>query len=371
MECPMRNRLLLRMSLFFDLYVNDDIRREESMAEKKKYSTIKDVAELAQTSTASVSSVLNPNSTRYISNELRERVLKAAKELNYYKSSVASSLKGMQMRTIALLLPQFQNPFFLRIAASIERWAYTHDFTIYICNSLDQPDREKKIIERALSQRVDGVIISPTSHGAENTQILRDLHIPYVVVDRPLVGVPSYSYATFDNFQLGALACQHLIDRGHRKLGFLEWTSPVESIQLRRFAVEQIARENRADLVVEYSAEIDRQAGYQAMERLMNKADGMTGLIFGQHMLAEGAYEYLRDRRLNIPEDISVVMLGTPDWALLHNPRFTCVKQPEQELGLAAADMLLEQIEKTAGGRTERKACFNCTLLPGESVKTL
>lgn len=341
------------------------------MSGKKKYSTIKEVAELAQTSTASVSSVLNPNNTRYISDALRERVLKAAKELNYYKSSVASSLKGMQMRTIALLLPQFQNPFFLRIAASVERWAYTHDFTILICNSLDQPAREKKIIERALSQRVDGIILSPTSKGAENTQILRDLHVPYVAVDRPLVGVPDYSYATFDNFQFGALACQHLIDHGHRKIGFLEWTSPVETIQLRRSAVEQIARENGAALVVEYSAQMDRQAGYQTMAQLMQKADGMTGLIFGQNMLAEGAYEYLRDHHLRIPEDISVVMLGTPDWALLHNPRFTCVKQPEQELGLAAADMLLEQIEATGEAGACRQARFCCTLMPGESVKTL
>ena len=156
---------------------------------------------MADTSTATVSYILNDSTERYVSAELKERVLQAAKELNYMKSAVASSLKGKDRGIISVLVPQFDNPFFTRIVMAIEEAAHQHGYFISISSTVDDMERERKIIKKMIEQRVDGLIISPTIQGTENTDHLRNLGIPYVILERPLIGVDQYDFVGSDNFK--------------------------------------------------------------------------------------------------------------------------------------------------------------------------
>ena len=154
-----------------------------------RFVTLKDVAEKAGTTVGTVSYVLNNKKGRYISDDLRQRVLVAASELNYIKCNGASSLKGMDRKLIGILIPQFENQFFTRICLAAEEVFVQHGYDLIICDTFDEPGREKAIIHRLLSQRVDGIIITPTVDGAENTKIARDVGMNMVVVDRPLEGL--------------------------------------------------------------------------------------------------------------------------------------------------------------------------------------
>ena len=206
------------------------------MGERRgKYPTIKDVARLANTSTATVSYVLSGNTDRLISLELRDRVLDAAEELHYTKSAVASSLRVNRRGLVFLLIPQFSNIYFTRACESLEDVIIANDFLPMICDTREDPERERKLIENAVAQRADGIILGPTSSGWKNTAILRKLNIPYVVVGReisPDKDSQEDNEAYFvgdDSYQAGFLAGQCFARNGHRRIGVIEWNGTVSS----------------------------------------------------------------------------------------------------------------------------------------------
>ena len=117
-----------------------------------QYATLKDVAERAGTTAATVSYILNGSTKRYVSEDMRRRVEAAAKELNYVKSSAASSLKGKKRKIIAVLVPQFANQMFTELVLGVERVADRYGYILSICNTFDDPQRELEI-RRMQAQR--------------------------------------------------------------------------------------------------------------------------------------------------------------------------------------------------------------------------
>ena len=196
--------------------------------QKAYYATIKDVAKLAGTSTATVSYVLNGNTERVMSPQLRQRVLDAAHELHYTKSAVASSLRAKQRGLVSILIPKFSNIYFTRVCESVEDVVFANDFMPMICDTREEPERERRLLENAVAQRVDGIILGPTNAGWENTALLRKMHIPYVVIGREIAphkdGEVNDSYfAGDDSYQAGFLAGQCLAQNGHRRIGVRPW----------------------------------------------------------------------------------------------------------------------------------------------------
>ena len=231
---------------------------------KKKYTTLKDVAKLADTSIATVSYILNDSTKRYVSAELKERVLQAAKELNYMKSAVASSLKGKDRGILSVLVPQFDNPFFTRIVMAIEETAHRYGYFISITSTVDDMERERKVIRKMIEQRVDGLIISPTIQGTENTDHLRNLGIPYVILERPLVGVNQYDFVGSDNFNSGYLAAKHLIENGHSRIGFVGWDTFI-NVQERKHGYLDAMEKNGLKVEPQWiqQGELGADSGYR------------------------------------------------------------------------------------------------------------
>lgn len=214
---------------------------------KGQYATLKDVAKRAGTTPATVSYVLNNSSERYISEEMKKNVLTAAKELNYVKSSVASSLRGKKTKIIAVLVPQFSNQFFTRMIVAIETIADEHEYILTIYNTFDDPVREKSIINRMVQHRVDGYIIAPTVEGFKNTEQLRHNGIPLVVVDRPLEGNENYIWVTTDNYQCGYESANYVIKYGHKNIAFVGWQTEILDLRERERGFSQVS-----DYVMEF-----------------------------------------------------------------------------------------------------------------------
>ena len=332
----------------------------------KKYATIKDIAQVVGTSVASVSAVLSQSDKRFVSPKLSAKILDAAKELNYIKSSMASGLKGINRRVIALLIPEFENSFFTRLAVGVENVARENDYTCFLCNTLDDSAQEYRIIENVIGHRVDGIILCPTMNGKENSQLIREYGIPYVVTNRPLVGFASYDYVTSDNYQAGVICAQELLSYNHQKIGFVGWKTDIPNVAKRQLGVQETVASS-----VEYydsvlSKELSTEAGFRCTREILSKEHGITALVYGHHALVPGGIAYLREAGLRIPEDISVIMIGLPDWAHVIAPKFTCIYLPAEEMGSLAAQMLIERIN--GHRRIVESRILQDELIKGESV---
>lgn len=351
-------------------YLDGMTKRDPAANELGGTPTIKDVAELARTSIATVSYVLN-NKHRYLRPELRQRVLDAAHELGYVKSAVASSLKGKPRGLLAILVPQFGNNFFTRICVEVESVSRNAGFVVTICNSDESPDQERSILERLVSQKIDGCILSPALSQSENAGLLDRHKVPYVVLERSMGTVtPEFDFVGHDNFQSGYLATRKLLDAGHRRIGFLGWDSPIPNIHDRkagyRAALADAGVPARADWIV--LADLSLDGGRETAERL--PLDDLSAVVLAHHHeMAKGTLLSWQRRNIRWPDDLSVVLIGTPEWRDLLHPSLACIQRPEAEMGCLAASMLLKKIHDPS--HHEPRRILPATFVEGGSIKTI
>lgn len=329
-----------------------------------KFTTLKDVAEKAGTTVGTVSYVLNNKSGRYISESTKRKVLEVAESLHYIKDNGASSLKGKDRKLIGVMIPQFENQFFTRIVIAAESVFVQHGYDLITTNTFDDPEREKNIIRRMLEQRVDGIIITPTISGAKNTELIRNVGVKMVVVDRPLEGVNDYFWVTTDNYGCGLTGINYLIENGHEKIGYIGWSSGIKDLESREKACFDGAN-GRADLYTA-NGEFSPQEGYRLTNVILDKHKDITALFYGFNVQAQGGVNALRERGLVIGKDISVVLIGSPLWASTGLNNFTRVDMADIELGKKAASVLLDQIKNKP--MQPKRYIQNCSLVEGDSV---
>lgn len=336
---------------------------------KKQYATLKDVARKAGTTAATVSYVLNESKDRYISEEMRRSVLDAAKELNYIKCSGASSLRGKKRKMIALLVPQFENQFFTRIALAVEQVFDRHGYILTICNTFDDAGRERDILTRMQQQRVDGYVLTPTREGTANTAQLRKMGVPLVMVDRPLEGLDEFFWVTTSNYQCGYIAAECLLKKGHERIAFIGWDSHIPDLMEREKAFFDAGRAFglAEGSLVALDGGITVDEGYRLTKKLLDEHPGVTAILYGYNLQAKGGIRCLMDLGVGIPESKSVVIIGSPEWASAGRNKFTHVDQGDYELGRKAAEVLLEVINGD-GKVPVRHIIQECTLVEGDTV---
>lgn len=313
-----------------------------------KFTTLKDVAALANTTAGTVSYVLNEKEGRYIKEETRQRVLEAAKQLNYVKCTDASSLKGKRRKLIGIIVPQLGNQFFTQIILSSDKVFSQHGYNLLIYNSQDNPKKEKDIITQLIQQRVDGIIITPTYKGSENTKIIRDIGINLVVVDRPLLGVASYNWIKTNSYNCVVTGTEYLISKGHRHIAYVGWGSRISDLQSRELAVfdtmkkYSIPKENVCIVNGDFSA----QAGYELTAKVLDSSSKSTAILYGFNVQALGGIQCIIDRNLTIPNDVSILINGSPEWTYVGMNNFSRIDMDPSKLGEKAAEVMVTLIEK-------------------------
>jgi LacI family transcriptional regulator len=333
----------------------------------KRSATIKDVAARAGTSAATVSYVLN-NRQRYLRQELRDRVLRAAAETGYVKNAAASSMKGKRRGILAVVVAQFGNTFFTRMCVEIVSIAREAGFVVSLCNSDEDPRQERMIIERLISQRIDGCILSPALSWDENTELLRRHRIPYVILERSLPGMEeTHNFVGHNNFQTGYLAARHLLEAGHRRIAYSGWDSPIPDVRDRidgyRAALCEFGLAESQQLVL--VDELSEAGGYRMAELLLRA--GVSAAVLGHHDTAKGSLLCFQDRGVRWPDDVSFVVIGTPEWIGVLRPKVTCILRPEHQMAATAAHLLLARVKEPDARPVQQ--LFGSTLLPGDSVR--
>jgi LacI family transcriptional regulator len=337
------------------------------MSRTGREATIKDVAIRAGTSIATVSYVFS-NAKRYIRPELRERVLSAAAGIGYVKNAAASSIKGKRRGVLAVVVAQFSNTFFARMCVEIVSIARREGYVVMLCNSDEDPQQESTILERLVAQRIDGCILSPATSGEGSTELLQRHGIPYVILERAFpVPAVHQNFVGHDNAQSGYLATRHLLEAGHRRIAYLGWDSPIPNVCERVDGYRSALREYGVPAYLErvVTEELSEAAGRRMAAKLADAA--VTAVVLGHHDIAKGALQYLQDQGIHWPDDLSLVMIGTPEWAGVLRPRLTCIQRPEQQMGAAAAALLLENIKNPKIHPNQQ--IFTSSVIEGDSVR--
>lgn len=329
--------------------------------------TIKDVAKKAGTSIATVSYVFS-NAERPIRPELRERVLQVAAEIGYVKNAAASSMKGKRRGLLAVVVAQFGNTFFTRMCVEIVSIARNEGYVVTLCNSDEDPLQERIILERLVAQRIDGCILCPAMSREENTALLRQHRIPYLILERSFPdSISAHNFVGHDNFQSGYLATRHLLEAGHRRIAFSGWDSPIPNVCERvngyQAALRDFGVPSEHELVL--TDELSEVAGRRMAAKLLDSE--ATAVVLGHHETAKGALLHFQDKGIRWPDDLSLVMIGTPEWAGVLLPRITCIQRPEHEMAVAAAELLLGSIKKT--DMPPAQHVFLSRVQEGDSVK--
>jgi LacI family transcriptional regulator len=337
-----------------------------------QYATLKDVAKRAGTTAATVSYVLSGSTKRYISEDMRRRVEEAARELNYVKSTAASSLKGKKKKIIAVLVPQFTNQFFTQLVMGVEKVSDQYGYILSICNTYDKPERELEIINRMQEQRVDGYIIAPTNQGGANTRQIREMGVPLVVVDRSIDVEDAYFSVSVQNYECSYKAVEYLLRKNHKNIAFIGWKADFGGLERREQAYRDLmgAHGLSGDRQVVYNGEFTEESGIELTDRLLKEHPETTAILYAYNIQARGGVEYLAKQGIKVGKDISVIIIGAPEWVQTGNNHFTCVDLNGASLGGMAAEMLFDILDHDKNLAPYRKI-QESTLIEGDSVCTV
>ncbi|BCX02489.1 MAG: LacI family transcriptional regulator [Candidatus Roseilinea sp.] len=305
--------------------------------------TIKDVAQHAGVSTATVSRVLSNSGP--VSVEVRERVAQAIQALGYRPSRMARSFRAQRSKFIGLIISDVENPFYTSLVRAVEDVAYAHDYSLLLCNSDEDSDKERAYIQFMADERVAGVIGSPASEAHTSFAALFDAGIPVVSVDRRSMLTP-VDTVLLDNVTAARELTQHLIAHGHRRIGAILPNTSITSGRERLAGFLQAMKEAglAPDLNLIREGKGIEAFGVQAAHALLDLPDRPTALFTGNNLITLGALKAIQERRLRIPDDIAVAGHDEMPWMSLLAPGITVAAQPIHEMGRLAMQMLLERI---------------------------
>lgn len=326
-------------------------------------SRIKDVAKIAEVSTATVSRVLaNPERVK---EKTRQRVLDAIEKLNYRPNLIARSLRVQKSAKIGLVVSDIRNPFFTAIGRSVEDAAYEQGYSVLMCNTDENPDKEEMYLNLMQDENVAGVIFSPTQQFGRRLASL-DSDIPFVIIDRT-VESNKVDKVLLDNLSAGYELTNHLIGNGYRKLAGLFGDASTTAPERSRGFHKALKEHNLTPIAIHFIPPRIKQ-GYDATLTLLNQNEKPDAIFTSNSLLTAGAFQGIRDSRLKIPDDVALVGFDETTWGALVEPPITVIAQPTEEIGRTATELLFQRIEEPT--RSPKTVILKGTLIVRKSSVT-
>ncbi len=328
--------------------------------------TIKDVAARAGISYTTVSHVVN--GTRPVSDQVRSKVEAAIAELGYVPSGVARSLRVRATGTLGLLLPNASNPYFAELARGIEDHAERNGYSVILCNSDDDIDKQLRYLRVLLERRIDGLIVATVASDAAFAQALAALRVPLVLVDRSLEGV-SADQLRVDHEQGAYMATRHLLELGHRRIVCIGGPASTQVVQLRAGGYRRALDEAGIEAQAVVDCAFTSPAGHAAAQVLLAGEQRPTAIFAGNDMIALGVLRAAAERGLQVPQQLSVVGFDDIEVSRYLHPALTTVGQRIGQLGEQAAERLLARIRKP--GLAAEQRLIEPTLMLRESTAAI
>ncbi len=319
-------------------------------------SSIKSVAKAAGVSIATVSRVLN--GTKYVSPDIRDKVLSVVEELNYRPSMPARNLRLQQTQAIGVLVPHLNDLYFCNLAFAIEKQLSAIGYSPLFASTLSDPHKEAICVDNLIQHRVEGVILVPSlpvSGAVENIQRLKDAGIAVTLIDRAVPKL-EVNQVISNNFQGGYDVARYLIGLGHKHIGMLDAGTDAllpkfgpgsERIAGLQQAMRDAGLEFESRNCIFTDEPTQAAAGYRGAFTLLRQSPEITAIFALTDACAVGALRAVYELGLSVPRDLSVVGFDDIPLASHAIPRLTTLAQPPELISKAAVDLLLNQINKS------------------------
>lgn len=323
------------------------MKKPEAMAPKtQKVATIKDVAAKAQAGKTSISRYLN-GEFHLLSDNLRQRIESAIRELNYRPNQMARSLKHGRTGLIGLIIADIGNPFSVEVLKGVEAESIKQGFMTVVCNADNSIERECQFIQLLKGYRVDGLIINSAGVNEQFIEVLKETTLPFVLLDRKIDNFPS-DMVGLDNPASAQMAFNHLIEQGFEAICFVTEPIVYNSARQERLQTFQALSQSHQHIQSEFhqvtlpdpakleAIVADFCTAHRGMRKVIVAANGVLTLQLAYVMNKQG---------LRWGTDIGFLSFDNLEWAALAGQGVTSVSQPTAEMGHKAVECLLEKLE--------------------------
>jgi LacI family transcriptional regulator len=305
---------------------------------------IKDVAREAGVSTATVSHVIN--NTRFVSEETRQKVMRAIELCNYYPNAHARSLASGRSHTLGLLISDIVNPFFPELVKSMETAAFEHGYEVVLSNTNYDAARTSDYVRRMIERKVAGVALMTSELDLALIDELARREVSVVFLDLGLAG-PHMSNINID-YGVGIdEAVRHLVSLGHQSISFINGPAQLRSASRRLEAFYDSRARHLPDAPPGkvYESDFRLEGGRHAARTMLDARELPTAVMVANDMMALGAMQEFHSAGLSIPQDISIIGFDDIAFVSLAEPSLTTVCLPREEVGRSAVEALMQMIE--------------------------
>lgn len=309
--------------------------------------SLKDIAEKVGVSTALVSYVLNgQEKEKRVGAEVVLKIRKVAKQMNYVPNQIARSLRKGVTKTIGLVVADIANPFFGAMARIIEDEANRFGYTVVFGSSDEDSNKSNILVDTLLNRQVDGFIIVPSEGCNDCIRKLVKNEMPVVLVDRYFPDIIT-NYVVLNNRGASFEAVSHLIEKGFRQIGMIAYRSTMIHMQERIRGYEEAMRANglEKNIRIKYvrydNVNVDTEKAIREMTARGAKIDA---LFFANNTLSIAGLYYINKNNIKIPESLGLIAFDESEAFDFFYCPLTYVKQPVDEMGKEAVNVLVEQI---------------------------
>jgi len=310
--------------------------------------TISDIAKQAGVSKATVSRVLNDHAEG-VGAETRARIKALIAETGFQPCGVARGLATGKSRSVGLVIPDIANAFFPPLVRGVEEALRQRGYSLFLCDSDRDVQKEKDNLRVLLEKRVDGILLSSTITDYDGRlDPLNERGVPYVLLDRIIDARGAGVQVYVDNRKGARMAMEYLIRGGCRRPLFINGEEGLSISRLRREGVEDACREAGTPACTYRAADYTLAGAEALVDSLLDAASGelpFDAIFAGNDMMAVGALRSLKRHGRRVPEDVEIIGFDDVEVARLVEPALTTIAQPAAAMGAAAAELLLRLID--------------------------
>lgn len=311
-----------------------------------------DVAKRAGVSQATVSIIINNSSTISIPDETRKRVLDIVEEIGYHPNALARSLRSGETHTIGLILPDSSNPYFAEMGHVIESEAFERGYSIVLCNTENDQNKERLYTEVLERKQVDGMIFVAAGDQTGSLKALIQKKMLVILVDRDFPNL-NVDAVISDNYLGGHLATQYLVQLKHKRIACITGPSNINSSAKRVTGYQAALTESgiKLDQNLIVRGDFHPESGRLAALNLLKLPNRPTAIFACNDLMAVGVLRAAAELGLRVPEDLAVIGYDDIELASYTNPPLTTIKQPKLEIGRTVMEILVNRIKNKQSTR--------------------
>jgi DNA-binding LacI/PurR family transcriptional regulator len=277
------------------------------------------------------------------SSETAQRIFDAAKDLNYVPNAQAAGLRKQSSKVVGLIVADISNPFFAAIAVGLEQRLLEAGYGLLVANTGNRLDLERRYVQTMAQNRVEALVVAPTSNEGAHLEEARRLGIRLVLMDTRISGL-DVDYVLVDDEAAIFRAITHLIDTGHERIAYISGhqkiLSDLDRLKGRAAALAAANVKDYPDLVVR--GDFTEAGGYQAAARLFSLREPPTAIVASNNFMTMGVLRYALAAGIKIPEELSIISFDDMDWFDIVKPSISAIRQPVTEIGALIGELVAE-----------------------------